>query len=195
MNIASLDQLAAVLRAAKCYEMQGVMEQLRGILTDPNLEEGSVVEAFYIRSPLHALVIADNYGFLPEAKLALRECLDGDLTKHLRSTANFDIPARLMVAILDLRNRRLDLLRSKLKSWAPVLPDGWEACSRKLSEHRYKIEAALYYNPSFQTLSDLLAESPRTCNIWNHTITIPGQVEQKQWEREWRVLHLSLIHI
>lgn len=197
-RITDLGQLTATLRTAKRYEMEGVIEQLRSVLTERYLEEDELIVPLYIRYPLPVLLIADAFGFIAEKRLALRECLEGDLTEHLKTVISSDIPARIMIGLLELRKERLEWFRSKLNAWSPPLVE--PCCSQKFLEHRQKIETKVYHCLEFQPFVDELTKGLRCDNqkvttssfIKGHLIAVPFDAVVQRWEREWVVLRKSI---
>lgn len=117
-QLETLEQISTLLSLSHRYELNGVTQQLRTALTESPVEDDTVTLPLYKMSPLTALAIADAYELVPEARLALRYCLDLDQSRLLQVTGNINIPVRIMSVVLALRQQRIDWFASKMDSAA-----------------------------------------------------------------------------
>lgn len=154
-SIDDIHVLAALFRAAKRYEMDGVLHQLRKCLFDFTIADDEMVDPWYKRAPLAVLVIADAFACTIEARLALRECLTGSIEAHIAGAANFDIPAQLLAAVIRMRQERMDFMVAKFEGvlWAGV--NNCFYCGWKQGEWRFRALRGLHLGQPLETLRNV----------------------------------------
>lgn len=151
-SIDDIHVLAALFRAAKRYEMDGVLHQLRKSLFEFTLVDDAIVNPWFQRAPLAVLVIAHAFDCTIEARHALRECLKGSLEVHIAGAANFDIPAQLLAAVVRMRQERIDLMVAKIDGIQHVYATNCFHCGLKQGDWRYRALRALQSGQPLDTL-------------------------------------------
>lgn len=112
--IRELNTLGAVFRAAKRYEMESVLHQLRKTLLEIGMIDEKFIPPLYAAVPLATLTLCYAFDGSVEGRFALRECLKGNLEEYVKGAADFDIPGPLLSAVLRLRRERMEWFKSKL---------------------------------------------------------------------------------
>lgn len=142
--------LAALFRAAKRYEMEGVLYQLRKSIIEIGLVEDKLSTPWYKRAPLGILIVANAFDCVAESRLALRECLKGRLGDHIVGAAGFDIPAEIIGAIVRLREERMGQLTTKLNSLTSTTTYSCAGCSLQQAHLRFNLfqKLQLHLQPS-----------------------------------------------
>ena len=139
----SIDDVAAIatlFRAAKRYEMDGVLHQLRKSLMETRVVRDSLAQPLYVQAPLAVLVICCAFDCPDEGRLALRECLKGNIEEFIADAHDFDLPSGLLSALLRLRSDRMAWFKTKLDEF-PWPVDGCKHCIQKFGE--WKLETTL----------------------------------------------------
>jgi BTB/POZ domain len=139
-SIGDVKALASLFRAAKRYEMEGVLHQLRRSLVEIKIIRDSLVQPLYIKSPLAVLIICYAFDCFDEGRLALRECLKGNLEDHITGAQDFDLPSELLSTLLRLRSDRMSWLKTKLDA-LPWPTNGCQHCLQRFGE--WKLETTL----------------------------------------------------
>ena len=165
-----LGLLTDVFRAAKRYEMEGVLQQLRRSLLEPRVINESIVQPMYITAPLATLVLCCAFDGAMEGRFALRECLRGDLEEHIVGAADFDIPAELLSTILRMRRERLDWFKGKLDS-VKWIHNSCYFCGRKQEEWSTRVLRMLNPQLCFEKARTALY-TPISC-MSGHNTPVP----------------------
>ncbi|KAG8785499.1 hypothetical protein FRC20_001431 [Serendipita sp. 405] len=183
-RIEDVDQLASVFRAAKRYEMEGVFDQLRRSLLEMRITRRKVVSPLYIRYPFAILAITYAFELYEEARLALRECMKGDMKAHMEGASNFDVPVPLMNTIISLRESRANWFKSKLDG-IPWPSTNCIYCYRKCAEWRCQLERNVMSKLDFEVVRRELAKPERCENGHDPSQLVPAGT-LSAWSDEWK---------
>ena len=172
-SIDDVNVLAAIFRAAKRYEMDGVLQQLRKSLMEVKMVHDVMVQPLFVKAPLAVLVMSYAFDCPAEGRLALRECIKGRLEDHVAGAVEFDIPAELISTILRLRQERETWCLAKLNSvrWPT---SNFYYCACKCGDWRVQVMSQLRTKPQFETLKQVFS-IPRNCASGH---VIPQPVDQ-----------------
>lgn len=175
-SIVVIDQL---FRVAKRYEMEGVLHQLRRCLLEVRVAGDTVTTPLFVKHPLAVLVISYVFECPEEGRLALRECLRGDINDHVAGAKGFDIPSELMSAVLTYRRERSEWFLTELDTV------GWPAnncinCYKAVAEKRTK-SAHLIANRSNTDVYTEIWNKLGQCNS-GHIISLPNL---ESWTTGW----------
>jgi len=179
-SIQDISVLAALFRAAKRYEMDGVLHQLRLCLTELTIVDEAIQPPLYIRAPLAVLAISYAFDCTLEARLALRECVKGNLEEHIAGAAGFDVPAELFCEIVRLRRLRMDWFTSTVNE----IP--WNTscshCIQKQGEWRVQLIRELHTCMQFETLKKSFDTAiSGKCN-YGHQVPNFTQADLERWK-------------
>ncbi|CAG7852982.1 SubName: Full=Uncharacterized protein {ECO:0000313/EMBL:CCA72179.1} [Serendipita indica DSM 11827] len=182
-SIGDVHILNNVFRAARKYEMEGVLQQLRKSLLETRLHQGRIIQPLYVRYPFATLAIATAFDCKDEARFALRECLKGDLASHIKDASGIQIPADLVVYVMRLRRERAAWFSSKLDSW-PWPTEGCHNCYRGYAEIRMQLEKELAFSLDYKSVKQVVIDPSRTCSSQHHIPEATRELIQA-WDAEW----------
>ncbi|KIM31378.1 hypothetical protein M408DRAFT_327608 [Serendipita vermifera MAFF 305830] len=157
-TIDDVDAIASIFRAAKRYEMEGVLQQLRKSLVETRIKHDSIVPPLYVRAPLAVLVICYAFDCPDEGRLALRECLKGNLEDHIAGSHSFELPSELLSKLLHLRAERMAWFTAKLNA-LPWPVNGCAHCLRKYGEWRLESTMKIQARLNIEELSACVSKS------------------------------------
>jgi BTB/POZ domain len=123
--------LADLLRVAKQYEMEVVLDNLREWFVKPRYENGVSTEPIAIREPLTSFVVAASFEFENEVRFALREVVKSDLEKELDKARKYDIPLSLMHLLYKLRAARVVWHTGKVMELSEALITSRQSLNRR----------------------------------------------------------------
>ena len=171
----SLQELETLLSLAHRYELDGVTEQLRAVLIETRVEEDTVSKPFYEKSPVETFAIASTYQLIPEARLALRECLTMDATILFQRVEETNLPGKMITFMLRLRQQRMSWFTSKLDREIPDKNNG--------AIYKRKLEHLFNQRPDLDTV--------RGTVLSGYYASISPS-EFQEWEREWNEMQAKL---
>lgn len=186
-SLDDVEAIANVFRAAKRYEMDGVIYQLRKSLIETKIKHDGLTPPLYVRAPLAVLVICYAFDCLDEARLALRECLKGNLEDHIASSHSFELSSELLSKLLHLRSERMGWFTAKLNT-LPWPVNNCVNCFRKFGE--WKLESSFRIQNRLN-IEELMAciSKPGNC-ISGHPIPMPSTATE--WLMEAKELEETL---
>jgi len=114
-DVCNVVELAELLRIADQYQMATITDHLRRCLTSVSLRRGVYSEPITVRQPLAAFAVAISFGFLEEARYALREVITCDIRQELGEAGEYKISLYYMQYILELRARRAEWFMGKIR--------------------------------------------------------------------------------
>lgn len=187
-SIDDVNVLAAVFRAAKRYEMDGVLQQLRKSLTEVKIVHDIMSQPLFVKAPLAVLVMSYAFDCPVEGRIALRECIKGRLEDHVAGAIEFDVPTELISNILKLRQERETWFMSKLNS-IPWPTNNCYHCACKYGDWRVQVITKLHTKPEFEGFKQTLS-IPGNCAS-GHAVPQPvDQTTLQSWSVEairWRM--------
>ncbi|KAG8808750.1 hypothetical protein FRC17_003799 [Serendipita sp. 399] len=183
-TIEDVDILASVFRAAKRYEMDGIQYQLRRELLEMRIVRQKIVPPFYIRQPFAVLIIMHAFECYDEARLALHECLKGDMKVHMEGASTLDIPVPLMSTILRLREHNASWFRAKLDE-IPWPSPSCHLCYLMHAIWRRALERDIMLELDFDVLKEEVETSGK-CGSGHECLKTMPPDKLSSWLEEWK---------
>ncbi|KAG8758114.1 hypothetical protein FRC14_000738 [Serendipita sp. 396] len=188
--IEDVNLLASVFRAAKRYEMEGVSDQLRRGLMETRVTHQKIIPPLYIRYPFSIMAISHAFGCYDEARVAMKECIKGDLKAHMEGALDLDAPVSLMATIIRLRENRASWFQSKLDKM-PWPSNSCIHCCRKCAEWRFQLERRAMLELDFEAMRRGL-ETQQFCPAGHEIARLVVASTLSSWLEEWKIMEENL---
>ncbi|KAG8811616.1 hypothetical protein FRC17_002377 [Serendipita sp. 399] len=188
-----LQTLSSVLRAAKRYEMDAIVQELGKTMLRQRVINEEILPPFYTQSPIPTLAIAHAFDCNLVARCALRECLTGDLSAHFAQAKDFDLPVELFNHILRLRKERAEWFKTRVDMHETGWPSNeCDACEKIRSYWKTEIVTHLEHYLDIDYFKATVYDQWSCLCAKEHRNIFDPHPEAKTWLEEWDALSKKL---